>query len=100
MELALRYLSDYRVIVVAHPGDPGIIGEVVAAAGYAGAQLAVITDPGSEPSEDLPPGALHLEARRDADGTAARLGRYAAAVDAGEDLDTAYAVLTAATAES
>ncbi len=46
--LALRYLSDYRVIVVAHATDRGVLDEVVTAAGWSGARLVVIASPGIE----------------------------------------------------
>lgn len=92
--LALRYLSDYRVIVVLHPTDPGILSEASAAAGWAGAHLVVVTPAASEQVGDMPAGTLAVTADHDADGVAALLGRYAAAVDRGEDAAAAYAALT------
>jgi hypothetical protein len=97
--LALRYLTDYRVIVVAHPPDARIVGEAATAAGWAGAQLVVVVLSGVEPALDVPDGALVLSADPDAEGTAERLGVYAAALDEGAEPDTAYAVLTAATGQ-
>lgn len=93
--LALRYLPDHTVIVVAHTPDAGLIDEAVSAAAFAGAHLIVVSSPDS-PIEGVPDTALALSVERDAEEVAARLGRYAAAVDAGEDRDTAFAVLTAA----
>lgn len=92
--LALRYLSDYRVIVLLLPSDPGILHEASAAAGWAGAHLVVVMAPGSDPVEGVPDGTLALMADHDAEGVAALLGRYAAAVDRGEDAAAAYAELT------
>lgn len=92
--LALRYLSDYRVIVLLHPADPGILREASAAAGWAGAHLVVVMPPGSDPVEGVPDGTLALMADDDAEGVPALLGRYAAAVDRGEDAAAAYAALT------
>jgi sugar/nucleoside kinase (ribokinase family) len=95
--LALRYLSDYRVIVLMHPTDPGIVREAAGAAGWAAAHLVVVTSDAADGLGDVADAALVVTADPDAEGFAAHLGRYAAAVDAGQQLDTAYAALTAAT---
>lgn len=92
--LALRYLSDYRVIVAVHPADPGVLAEVVAAAGYASAHLVVVADPHAAATESAPADALVIAAAADAIGVADLLGRYAAAVDAGEDPGTAFAAVS------
>jgi hypothetical protein len=97
--LALRYLTDYRVIVVVHPNDARIVGEAATAAGWAGAQLVVVVLPGDEPALDVPDGALVLAVDPGAEGTAERVGVYAAALDAGAAPATAYDVLTAATGQ-
>jgi sugar/nucleoside kinase (ribokinase family) len=97
--LALRYLSDYRVIVLMHPSDQAILREASAAAGWAGAHLIVVTLPSSDPVGELPAGALAITADEDTEGVAALLGRYAAAVDRREDPRTAYAALTASLSE-
>ncbi len=93
--LALRYLDDYRVIVLLHPADPGIVREGSAAAGWGSAQLIVVTS-ASEEVGDVPAGTLAVTADHDAEGVAVLLGRYAAAVDRGEDATAAYAALTSA----
>jgi sugar/nucleoside kinase (ribokinase family) len=98
--LALRYLGDYRVIVVVHPRSSEVTREAIAAAGWAAAHLVVITSIPIELDGGLPDAALAITADPDSDGLAERVGRYAAAVDAGVELDTAYAVLTGANAES
>ena len=98
--LALRYLSDYHVIVVAHPTERGVLGEAVEAAGWSGAHLVVITLQELDLDMALPGDALALTAEPGAEGVASRAGRYAAAIDSGADRDTAYAALTAANAES
>jgi sugar/nucleoside kinase (ribokinase family) len=95
--LALQYLSDYRVIVMMHPTDSGVIGEAASAAGWAAAHLVVVTSDAADAIRDVAEAALVVTADPEAEGFAALLGRYAAAVDAGEKLDTAYAALTAAT---
>jgi pfkB family carbohydrate kinase len=96
--LALRYLSDYRVIVVAHAADRDLLDEVVTAAGWSGARLVVVASPGIEVA--VPNDAIVIEAEADAEAVAVRVGRYAAAIDRGGEPDTAYAVLTGANAES
>ena len=96
--LALRYLSDYRVIVVAHAADADLLDEVVAAAGWSGARLVVIASPAIEVA--VPNDAIVIAAEPDAEAVAGRVGRYAAVIDGGGDPDTAYAVLTGANAES
>ena len=96
--LALRYLSDYRVIVVAHATDRDVLDEVVTAAGWSGARLVVIASHGIEIA--VPNEAIAIAAEPDAEAVAGRVGRYAAVIDGGGDPDTAYAVLTGANAES
>ena len=98
--LALRYLSDYRVIVVAHPNGRGVLDEAVAAAGWSGAHLVVVTSPGRESDVIVPEAAIAVTAEPAAAAVADRVGRYAAAIDAGADPDSAYAALTGANAES
>lgn len=94
--LALRYLADYRVIVAVHPTDPGVLAEVTSAAGYAAAHQIVVTDP-QAPSPEAPSAdALVIAATNDAAGVADLLGRYAAAVDRGEDPATVFAMLAGA----
>jgi sugar/nucleoside kinase (ribokinase family) len=98
--LALRYLSDYRVIVVAHARDRAVLDEAVEAAGWSGGHLVVITSPGLEGDLAVPEEVIAVAAEPDAEGVAARVGRYATAIDAGDDRGTAYAALTGANAES
>jgi hypothetical protein len=80
VELALRYLSDYRVIVVAEPGRADLVEVAAAAAGYGEAALIVLVAPGS----DGPAGATVIEApASDPDGTFGTLvGTLAADFDA------------------
>lgn len=94
--LALRYLSDYRVIVLIHPRDPAIVQEAATAAGWGGAHLVVVASTSDDRLGALPPGTLAITAEKDAEGVGALLGRYAAAVDRGEELAVAYAALTTA----
>lgn len=96
--LALRYLSDYRVIVVSHPSDDGVLAEAVAAAGWSSAYLVVITS--AEVETPVPAEAIAVAAEPGAEAVAERVGRYAASIDSGGDLDAAYAALTGANADS
>lgn len=95
--LALRYLTEFRVVVAIHP-SPGIAGEAASAAAWGSAHLVIVMRPGDPPPTGIPVGAVVLEATEDAAGDSAigsRLGAYAAAVDAGTAPSDAYAALTA-----
>lgn len=84
VSLALRYLDDYRVIIVVHPPDDGVVREVVAATDWATAHLVIISEPSGPIPGDLPADAVLLAVPDDAEGIAAIVGRYAATVDSGE----------------
>lgn len=88
--LALRYLPEITVIVLVHPGEPGVIAEASSGAGYASAALVVLLEPGAG---EIGPadGAVVLEVPRDAEAVGETVGRFAAALDAGEDPKTAFA---------
>lgn len=95
--LALRYLTEFRVVVAIHP-TPAIAAEVAAAATWGTAHLVVVTRPGDPAPTGIPVGSVVLEAADDIGGDSAigsRLGVYAAAVDAGTEPGIAYADLTA-----
>lgn len=91
LELALRYVPDYRVVVLAADLDPAALAAVVAAAGWAGAHLVALVATGSDGSS-LPPDATVLERpRSDPDGAFARLvATFAAALDRGVEPATAF----------
>lgn len=98
IELALRYLPDYRVLVIADPIPPESLEVVLAASRWSGAALIVLVPAGSEPPA-LIPGATVLEAPDDGDpdgAFASVVGAYAAALDRGEEPAEAFA--TASTA--
>jgi sugar/nucleoside kinase (ribokinase family) len=84
LDLALRYLPDHAVLVVAEHLDPDAIEVVLADAGYADASVVLITEPGWEPV-NLPDGVTVLGAPvSDHDGVFGRtIGRFAAALDQG-----------------
>jgi hypothetical protein len=92
IELGLRYLTDFRCVLIAEPLADSVVTVAADAARYAGAELIVVTaDPSSLPA--LPAGALIIGASEtDTDGTfAVLLGRVAAAVDTGESAAEAFA---------
>lgn len=95
--LALRYLTDYHVVVAVHP-SPDVAGEAIVAADWARAHAVVVTRVDEPIPATVPPGTLVLEAETApgaADGLAARLGAYAAAIDRGLPPARAYDALTA-----
>jgi hypothetical protein len=96
LDLALRYLPDHRVVVVAEPLEPD--GLLVAAAdcSYVGAELVIILEPHGRPPE-LPLQATVFEApAADPDGIFGRtIGRFAAALDQGISGPAALAQATA-----
>jgi hypothetical protein len=97
LSLALRYLPDYRVVVIATPLDRAAEAAAVEAARWAGAAIIVVSGRGTEPPSDLPEDATVLEAPPiDEDAAfAAMVGRYAAALDAGRVPAEAFADATA-----
>lgn len=84
LELALRYLVDYRVLVVAEPLDEAS-GRVVAdAAAFASSAVIVVVRPGS-PAPATLAGATVLEGPDEDEGPFAELvGRLAAGIDRGD----------------
>ena len=95
LELALRYLIDFRVLVVADDLAAPAVRVVGDAAAFAGATLVAVAAAGSAPT--LPEDATVLE-RPDEDPEAefARLvGSYAAALDHGEAPEEAFQRVTA-----
>ncbi|MCI0345021.1 MAG: hypothetical protein L0221_06180 [Chloroflexi bacterium] len=92
LELGLRYVPDFRVLVLAVPGSPALIPAAAEAAAYAGAHLVVIASPRAR-VETLPERSTVLTAPRGAEGesaVAALVASYAVALDAGEDSTVAW----------
>lgn len=91
LDLALRYLTDFAVVVVAEPLTPVAWRPVVESVGWAGARLIAVVDAGAAPP-DLPDDAIVLEAPAgEADeGFPGLVGAYAAALDAGTDPEGAF----------
>jgi hypothetical protein len=92
LELALRYLPDYRVVVLAGSLDEGTAATAVSAAAWAGAHLVALLGPDGA-SRDVPPDATVLERpSSDPDGVFARfVAAYAVALDAGTPAADAFA---------
>lgn len=102
VDLALRYLSDVRVVVTVGLG-PAAVAAAAERASWAGAPLVAIREPGqgkdTGPGE-LPDGAIVLEApASDPDGTfAGFVGAFAARMDDGATPGDAWAATTRALA--
>jgi hypothetical protein len=95
ISLALRYLTDFGVLVAVHPTTE-LLAEAVSAAGWAGARLVVVLEPDGDVPAGVPADALVVAAAADdAEGVGARIGRYAAALSRGDDAAAAYRDLTA-----
>ncbi len=92
VDLGLRYLTNYAVVVLAEPAGRGVVHVVADAARWNGAQLVMVVEAGTEPSDGLPPDAIVFEAPDDdRDGAfAALVGRFAAALDDGTDAADAF----------
>jgi hypothetical protein len=92
IELALRYLPDYRVLVVADPVPSASLEVVIAASRWSGAALIVLVPHGVEPPA-LDPDVTVLEAPNldPDDAFASVVGAYAAALDRGEEPAEAFA---------
>jgi len=98
VDLGLRYLTNYAVVVLAEPAGSDVVRVVADAATWNGAQLVVVVDPGTELSDGLPADAIVFEAPGDdPDGDfAALVGRFAAALDDGTDAADAFRASIAA----
>ena len=98
VSLALRYLTDFQVLVAVHPSSD-LLAEAVSAAGWASARLVVVLESEGDVPDGMPADALVVAAAADdAEGVGARIGRYAAALSRGDDAAAAYRDLTAAPA--
>jgi hypothetical protein len=92
VDLALRYLTDFAVVVLADPARPDVVGVVADAAGWVGARLILALPPGQTVPDSLPADVIVFEApAADPDGTfASFVGSFAAALDDGEDPGEAF----------
>ena len=92
IELGLRYLSNFSVLVLAVPADPEIASVVTAAAGWGDARLIVVVLEGERVPDGLPVDAIVFEAPGvDPDGAfGALVGSFAAALDDGGEPGEAF----------
>lgn len=98
VELGLRYLTNFAVVVLAEPAARDVVRVVADAATWNAAQLVLVVAAGTEPWDELPPDAIVFEAPADdPDGDfAALVGRFAAALDDGTDPADAFRTSIAA----
>jgi hypothetical protein len=85
VDLGLRYLTDFAVVVLAEPTDAETTGIVSEAVRYGGATMVLVVGAGAVVPDGLPADAVVFEAPdADPDGAFATLvGRFAAALDDG-----------------
>jgi ribokinase len=92
LDLGLRYVADFRVLVAAEPLPAELEAIVLEAAAYAGAAIVAVTAHGGSVGGALADAATLLEAPEEALGPFAEMvGRYAAGLDAGADPAAAFA---------
>ncbi|HXU85025.1 MAG TPA: PfkB family carbohydrate kinase [Verrucomicrobiae bacterium] len=92
LELALRYVQDYRVLVVAADLDPGALAAVIEAAGWSGAHLVVLQPDGSPPAVTPDAATVLLRPADDPDGVfASMVAGYAVGLDRGQEPAAAFA---------
>ena len=90
VQLAIRYLAEARVVVVADRLGDAALKAAVEGSEFAAARLVVLVAAGAMPP-DLPADATVLEAPAADDGSFARVvGAFAAALDAGLDAEAAF----------
>jgi hypothetical protein len=86
LELALRYLADVTVLIIADALPDDVVTVAAEAATYAAASVIVLLRRDAPASVEAWPAATILEAPDDAEGPfAAAVARYAAALEAGTD---------------
>ena len=97
VELGLRYLTDFAVVVLLPPADASVTEVAVDGARWASAALILVVEAGSPTQPDLPRDSIVLEAPADdPDGAfASFVGRLAAALDAGGAPADAFATVAA-----
>jgi hypothetical protein len=92
IELALRYLTDFSVLVLAVSADPDLARVVTAAASWGDAGLILVVPTGDAIPDGLPADAIVFEApETDPDGVFAMMvGSFAAALDDGSEPAAAF----------
>ena len=92
VDLGLRYLTDFAVVVLAEPVAAEIVTIVSDAARWGGARMVLVVDMGQTVHDDLPTDVVVFEApEADTDGVfATMVGTFAAALDRGMDPGEAF----------
>ncbi len=92
VELALRYLTEFAVLVLAERSDPAVVRVASDAAAWTGAGLIALVPAGERDPAGLPSDVIVFESPDDdPDGVFARtVGAFAAALDEGDDPATAF----------
>ena len=92
VDLALRYLTEFAVLVLADSAAPDVVEVVATAAAWADSRLIVVVPAGQVVPKGLPPDAIAFEAPDgDPEGVfAAMVGSFAAALDDGTAVADAF----------
>jgi hypothetical protein len=92
VDLGLRYLTEFAVLILAEPAGPEVIRVVADAARWNAAKLVIVVEAGTDATDGLPSDAIVFEAPiDDRDGAfAALVGRFAAALDDGTESADAF----------
>jgi len=92
VDLGLRYLTEFVVLVIEPPASPDVLRVAIDGARWANAALILVVDGETPPDVGSAPDTIVLEAPvDDPDGAFATVvGRLAAALDAGADPATAF----------
>lgn len=91
VDLALRYVANSRVVIVAEPLDAAAARAAFDGATYHQAELIILRQPGAAADANVPAGATMIEQPdEDAGAFAALVGRYAALLDAGRSAADAW----------
>jgi sugar/nucleoside kinase (ribokinase family) len=92
VDLGLRYLTDFGVVVLAEVADPATVAVVADAARWAAVRMILVVDPGKDIPMGLPDDVVVFEApAADPDGAFATVvGTFAASLDAGTEPAAAF----------
>ena len=92
VDLGLRYLTDFQVVLLAEPSRPDVVSVVAEAARWAEARLVLVVGAGDVVPDDLPADVIILEAppADPDDAFAEMVGAFVAALDGGIEPDAAF----------
>ena len=97
VDLGLRYLTDFNVLVLVPPATESVARIAIEGARWASARLVLVVDHGTPAAVEVPPDAIVLQAPADDPNGAfaSVVGRLAAALDAGGSPEDAFARVVA-----